>query len=116
MSTTQASQTEVVFSHHLQALSSRASLDEILQDYSDESVIFTQNGPVRGLAGIRVFFEAFVASLTPEVLGNFQILRLDFEGAVAYLVFTAKPLASLGTDTFVLQSGKIAIQTFTILG
>jgi ketosteroid isomerase-like protein len=115
MSATLVQQTEAVFSHHLAAVSAK-DVDEVMVDYTDASFIMTQNGVVRGLQALRSFFEAFVAGLTPEVLGNFQIIRLDFEGDVAYFIFTARPLASLGTDTFVVKDGKIVAQTFTILG
>ena len=116
MSTTLVQPTEAVITHHLQALSSKAGIDEVLDDYTESSVILTQNGPVRGLSEVRTLFEAFIAALTPEVLGNFQIMRLDIEGEVAYLLFSAKPLASLGTDTFIVRDGKIEFQTFTVLG
>ncbi len=115
MSLTLAKQTEAVITHHLQAATA-TNVNEILKDYTDESFILTQNGPFRGLKEIRVFFEAFVASLTPEVLGNLQVTRLDFEGEVAYLVFSAPPLTSLGTDTFTVRNDKIMTQTFTVLG
>lgn len=115
MSPTLAQQTEAVISRHLQSIMSK-NVDEVLKDYTDESFLLTQNGPVRGLAQLRSFFEAFIAGLTPEVMGNLQITRLDYEGEAAYIVFSAPPLASLGTDTFIVRNDKIVIQSFTVLG
>ncbi len=43
-------QTEAVLSHHLQAL--RAGGEEIMQDYVDESILFTPDGPMIGLIEI----------------------------------------------------------------
>jgi ketosteroid isomerase-like protein len=116
MAPTTAQQTEAVITHHLQAVTGGTGIDEILKDYADDSLLLTQNGPMRGLKEIRLFFEGFVAGLTPEVLSNLHVIRLDFEGEIAYLVFAAKPLTSLGTDTFFVRDGKIMAQTFTVLG
>jgi hypothetical protein len=116
MSLTETQQIEAVITHHLQAVTGGTGMDEILKDYTDESFILTPEKPFRGLNEIRIFFEAFVAGLTPEVLGNLQVKRLDFVGEVAYIVFSATPLTSLGTDTFIVRNGKIVAQTFTILG
>jgi hypothetical protein len=40
------------------------------------------------------------------------MVRQDVDGEVAYLVWSAPPLADLTTDTFVVRDGKIVIQTF----
>jgi ketosteroid isomerase-like protein len=102
-------QTEAILIHHLQAM----AVDDILSDYTEDSVLFTPNGPVRGLAGLRAFFDAFTKSITPEIMAAYQLLRQDIDGECAYILWKAEPFVPLGTDTFVVHNGKIMAQTFT---
>jgi ketosteroid isomerase-like protein len=101
-------QTETTLFHHLQA----TGVDDILSDYTEDSVLFTSNGPVRGLAGLRVFFEAFIKSATPEMMAAYQLIRHDVGGEIAYIVWKAEPFVPLASDTFVVRDGKIVAQTF----
>ena len=102
-------QTEATLLHHLQAM----SVDDILSDYTEDSVLFTANGPIRGLAGLRVFFDALTKSATPEMMAAYQLIRHDAVGEIAYIVWKAEPIVPLATDTFVVRNGKIMAQTFT---
>ena len=101
--------TQAVVGHHLQAM----TVDDILTDYSEDSVLFTADGPVRGLAGVRAFFEAFTKSITPEIMVAYKLVRMDVVGETAYILWKAEPFVLLGTDTFVVHSGKIVAQSFT---
>jgi ketosteroid isomerase-like protein len=101
-------QTETTLFHHLQA----TGVDDILSDYTEDSVLFTPNGPVRGLAGLRGFFEAFIKGATPEMMAAYQLIRHDVGGEIAYIVWKAEPFVPLATDTFVVRDGKIVAQTF----
>ena len=102
-------QTEATLVHHLQAM----GVDDILSDYTEDSILFTPNGPVRGLAGLGAFFEAFTKSATPEMMAAFKMIRQDVGGEIAYIVWKAEPFIPLATDTFVVRNGKIMAQTFT---
>ena len=102
-------QTEATLVHHLQAM----GVDDILSDYTEDSILFTPNGPVRGLAGLRAFFEAFTKSATPEMMAAFKMIRQDVGDEIAYIVWKAEPFVPLATDTFVVRNGKIMAQTFT---
>jgi hypothetical protein len=106
--------TEAILAHHLQSVSGK-SMDGIMSDYTEESVLFTQTGPLVGLVEIRAFFERFLGDAPPELLAALQIVRQDIHHEVAYLIWKAEPFISLATDTFVVRDGKIAVQTFVML-
>ena len=102
--------TETTLIHHLQAFGE--SVDAILSDYTEDSVLFTPNGLVRGLAGLRTFFETFLKNSPPELLAAIEVTRQDVEGEVAYIIWKAEPYIKMATDTFVIRDGKIMVQTF----
>ncbi len=104
-------QTEATLAHHLQAIG-KGDIDAILSDYTEDSILFTPDGPVRGLDELRKFFEAFISNMPPGMMGAFKMVRQDIEGEIAYIVWTAEPFVALGTDTFVVRDGKIIVQTF----
>lgn len=110
MTATATDQTNATLARHLQAIGT-GSVEAILADYTDDSVLFTPNGPVRGLDGLRAFFGGFLASLPPGAVESFRLQRQDVEGECAYIVWSAS-FAPLGTDTFLVRDGKIAVQTF----
>ncbi len=110
MATDKAQQTEATLAHHLQALGQ--GIDAILSDYTEDSILFTAHGPVRGLSELRSFFEAFTGNMPPGMMEAFQMVRQDIDGEIAYILWKAEPFAPLGTDTFVVRNGKIMVQTF----
>ena len=109
-----ASVTEKVLDHHLKAFG-EGDLTAILADYTEESVLLTANGPVKGQAALRPVFEAFFAEFAKPG-ASFEIKQRIIEGEVAYIVWvaeTADNVYELATDTFLVRDGKIAVQTFT---
>ena len=112
MATDTTKQTEATLAHHHEAMSQ--GVDAVLSDYTEDSVLFTPDGPVRGLAGLRAFFEAFTSNLPPGMMEAYQVVRQDVDGEVAYLLAKAEPFAPLVTDTFVVRNGKIVVQTFAV--
>ncbi|RZL68729.1 MAG: nuclear transport factor 2 family protein [Variovorax sp.] len=106
--------TEDVFAHHLQAFAQ--GLDALLSDYSEESSILLQSGPITGIPAIRRFFEAFLKDIKPGFWEAFKIHRQDVCAEMAYLVWEAKPFIAMATDTLLVRDGKIHVQTFTALG
>ena len=104
-------QTEATLAHHSEAMMS-GDIDAILSDYTEESILFTPNGPARGLQQIRSRFEAILGFLPPGMQDALEIVRQSVEGEVAYLLWKAEPFAPLGTDTFIVRNGKIITQTF----
>lgn len=110
MSDEQSKQTRAVFDHHVQALGE--GLESVLSDYAEDAVLYTPDGPQRGLGEIRAFFEVFMAETLPKLLESFELLRTDIDGEILYVTWSAGDIAPLGTDTFLIRDGKIQIQTF----
>ena len=107
-----AAQTEATLLHHLTAFGG-GDVDEILADYTDESILITPDGALRGLAEIRPLFENFVKLLPPGA--DFQMIKQVAEGELAYIFWNAESESvsiPLGTDTFIIRDGKIVVQTF----
>jgi hypothetical protein len=107
---TDTAQTRETIEHHLSALTK--GLDEVLKDYNDETMIYTPEGTFQGMANVRTFFEGFTGGLPEGFMEAFEVLRMDVEGEVGYLLWSATPYAPIGTDTFIVRDGKIAVQTF----
>lgn len=103
--------TKDVVKHHLAALLS-GDVNEILQDYGDNSVVFTPDGPVQGLADLGLLFTAFLGDLPEGSLAKLEVLREDYHGDAAYLLWSIPGLFPMGTDTFVIAEGKILTQSF----
>ena len=102
--------TQATLEHHLNAFTQ--GIDAIMQDYSEKSVVITPDATFRGLDEIRAFFTAFVESLPDGMWEAFTLKRQEVVGEVAYILWEANPWFPLGTDTFVVQDGKIVYQTF----
>jgi len=105
--------TEATLGHHLQAISE--GVDAIMQDFTPDSVLFTPDGPLRGLEPIRGFFDGFLSTSPPELLRAITLVRQDIQGDVAYIIWKAEPYIPLATDTFVVRDGKIVAQSFALL-
>ena len=112
--TTQVTDTAQVLSHHLRALGA-GQLDEVLNDYIEDSVLITPKGPIKGLHGIRAAFEGFLSGLFKPGTYELALDARHVDGQVAYIVWHAKCASAdiaLGTDTFIVKDGKILVQTF----
>jgi len=102
--------TEATFQRHVRALSE--GIDAVMADYTPESVFFTPDGPLRGLAPIRAFLDAFLTASPPELLRAMTVVRLDVDGELAYVLWKAEPFMPIEADTFLVREGKILAQTF----
>ena len=111
--TTSAAQTEAVLGHHLQMLGSK-DLDGIMSDYMESSVIIAPDKTYRGRGEIRALFNEMLPMATPEFLAAHNISKQEIIGDIAYIVWSADGFVALGTDTFVVKEGKIAVQTFAL--
>jgi ketosteroid isomerase-like protein len=111
---TRVTETAQVLSHHLKALGS-GKLDEVLDDYGEDSVLVTPDATIKGLRGIRAVFEGFLSGLFEPGTYELVMEARRVEGEVAYIVWHAKCASAdilFGTDTFIVKDGKIAVQTF----
>jgi ketosteroid isomerase-like protein len=110
--THQTEQTERTVKNHLQSFS-RGDVDAIMADYAEAAVFYTPDGPLRGKAQIRPFFEQLLLTFPPG--STFELTQLIFDGHLAYLVWkgeSAKLRIPFATDTIFLREGKIVQQTF----
>ncbi|HEY7742113.1 MAG TPA: nuclear transport factor 2 family protein [Burkholderiales bacterium] len=105
--------TRDVIDSHLRSFGER-SLDGILSDYAPDAVLFTPQGPLRGIEAIKPLFQAMLAEFGKPG-ARFSLNQLSVEGDHAYIVWaaeTADNVYELGTDTFVVRDGRIAVQSF----
>ena len=89
-------------------------LEGILSDYAPDAVFFTPAGPLKGPNAIRPFFQKMLAEFGKPGM-TFSMNRTSIEGNYAYVVWTAETadnVYELGTDTTVVEAGKIVAQSF----
>ncbi|NKB72576.1 MAG: nuclear transport factor 2 family protein [Candidatus Latescibacteria bacterium] len=110
------SPTAKVLNHHLEAFGS-GDVEGIVSDYSEDSVILTQGGALKGLDAIRGAFTGMVAEFSKPGM-TFEMLQMNIEGEVAFIIWkaeTADNIYELGTDTFVIRDGVIVSQTLCVV-
>lgn len=103
--------TNDTLTHHLKAFGNN-DLDEILKDYTEESVILTSDGTIRGLSKIKDFF-AGLFKLIP-VGSSFEMIQLSVFNNVAHIIWKSsseKAIINFGTDTFFITDQKILFHT-----
>lgn len=105
--------TQEVIENHLRCFGER-SLDGILSDYAPDAVLFTPQGPLRGVDAIRPLFQCMLAEFgKPGATFNLRHLSVDGDhGYILWAAETAENVYELGTDTFVVRDGRIAVQSF----
>jgi ketosteroid isomerase-like protein len=98
---------------HLQSFQ-RNDLEAVVSDYTNESVLITQDATYTGPKEIKDFFAGFMVHF-PTQKSSFEIDKLVANGGLVYIVWHANTPSldvSLGTDTFVIKDDKIHQQTF----
>jgi ketosteroid isomerase-like protein len=105
----QTRSTEEVFNHHKEAFLT-GNVDNIMEDYADDTVLFSPLGVLKGKEGVRVFFTEALKLVPPDVAGNIQYSKQSFEGEFGYVVYSS-PGIHLGSDTFCIRNGKIVMQS-----
>ena len=106
--------TKDVLERHLKYFG-EGDLNGILSDYAPGAVMFTADGPLRGIDEIRPLFQALIAEFQKPGAA-FRMRLQSIEGDCGYILWnaeTADNVFELGTDTFVVQQGKIVAQSFT---
>ena len=109
-------QTRKVLEHHLTAFAEN-NLVSIMADYSDESKVFSPDSTYIGLEQIEALFAGLLPAFPTEGTVS-EIDRMTIENELAYIVWHAKtPTVEvpLGTDTFIVEDGKIKLQTFAAI-
>ena len=112
MSDAQEKTTGNVLQHHLESFGA-GDVDALMEDYTSESIVMTQTDTLVGLDAIRKFLTGLTTSVLP-VGCKFEMEKSTVEGEVAFISWKAESETHkfhLGTDTFVIKDGKIAVQT-----
>ena len=105
--------TKEVIEHHLSAFGQN-DLQGVLSDYTDESIILTPDATIKGLAEIEPFFAGLFEGF-PTDGTDFSLDKMTVENEIAYIIWHATTPSldvPFGTDTFVVEDGKIVRQTF----
>jgi hypothetical protein len=99
-----------VFDHHVQALGAE-DLDEIVADFSDDAILITPAGVLRGKDSIR---QAFTNVLGEVPQATWDLKTTIFEDDILFLEWGAEGGGNRiedGIDTFVFRDGLIRVQT-----
>ena len=103
---------ETVINHHLQALAQN-QLAEVMEDYTEESEIWTENGIIAGKEAISSFF-SYAFTLFPKDKTRLELKKLIIKEEKVLMIWTAdSPVISVpfATDSFEVKNGKIIWQT-----
>lgn len=99
-----------VWNHHIEAWSAR-DLDKIISDYNDESIMIVNGQVFKSKMEIRRVFQRLFEIFDN---GSNRIDPVIVAGRVVYITWHFQPQAGYefyGTDTFVIENGKITVQT-----
>ena len=87
-----------------------------MKDYTEESTLILPEASLKGLEAIRNAFGDSFGGLFKPGTYQFSLDRSEVVGDIAYVVWHSENEGAdvtLGTDTFLIQGGKIVVQTFT---
>lgn len=105
---------EGVVRKHLHTFLQGLGADAIVSDYDAEARLLTEDNVFTGRAEIRRFFSQFLHALPPGAADRFKLRSLRVDGTIAFITWSVEGDISLGTDTFVVQDGRIVSQTFAM--
>jgi len=100
-----------VLEHHIEAMGAGDG-EAILSDYAAAATLLTPNGVFNGLDEIGAFFGGFKTQLPPDFVANMELDAKSVDGEYPYIVWHSGDASPLGTDTFRIVDGKIAMQSF----
>ncbi|MEM7541011.1 MAG: nuclear transport factor 2 family protein [Pseudomonadota bacterium] len=103
---------EEIFDHHLEAFGA-GDLNEILTDFTDQTVMIYGDKVWRGVEGARDFFNMWLDDLLPAGC-KFELIDKIATDDMVYITWTAESdnyVFDYGTDTFVMKDDKVWRQT-----
>ena len=109
--------TQAVLDHHLGSFGA-GDVDATMEDYTDDSILVLTDATLTGRDAIRAAFTELFGGLFRPGTYEFTMDRMEVVGDVAFIAWHSANEGAdvkLGTDTFVIRDGKIAIQTFAML-
>lgn len=104
---------EDIFLRHLNAFSNN-DLEALMSDYTEQSILITQDQTYRGSRQIRGFLSDLLTHF-PKDHSEFKLDKLVANDELVFVVWRATtPVVevSFATDTFIIKEGKIFQQTF----
>jgi len=110
---TSEEKTKEVLEHHWKTFQAN-DLEGTMADYTEESVLITPDKTFKGLNEIRENF-VYAFSLFPKDSTTMQLDKSVVQQDVGYTIWQAtapKLKVTFGTDTFIIQNGKIIRQTY----
>lgn len=106
--------TESVVRHHLEAFLRQKGVAALMDDYAETARFYTGSEVYRGKQQIGAFFADFLGSLPAGAVDRFALRSLQVDGNVAHITWSVGSEIPLGTDTFVVDDGRIVAQTFAM--
>jgi hypothetical protein len=106
--------TKVVLEHHLNAFGAK-DIDEVMKDYTEESTLFWDGEVHHGLDELRQVYAGAIDEFTADGV-RFEMEKMVTDGRTGLLKWNADTLKNdflMGTDTYIIEDGKIMIQTVT---
>jgi ketosteroid isomerase-like protein len=110
----ETSATETVVRNHLQAFLEQKGVAAIVSDYDEDARFYSEAKVYRGKQEISGFFTDFINSLPVGAIEHFTLRSLRVDRDIAYITWCVGSDIPLGTDTFVVDGGKIVSQTFAM--
>ena len=101
-----------VFDHHLSVFGA-GSIDGILTDYTEDTIMIYGDRVWRGLSGARDFFHMWLDELIPAG-SSFDLIERVTVDEWLYITWTAESPRyrfDHGTNTFLIRDGKILFQS-----
>ena len=101
---------EEVFTDHV-ALVNRGELSPVLDDYAEDAVLLTAQGPLKGHAGVEAFFtQAF--TMFPSAVVTIKSTVWDGDALLVWWdVDSPGGKVDDGVDTILISDGLIKLQT-----
>ena len=102
--------TKEVYDAHVAAFFS-GSVDSLLEHYTDESIVVTDQGVVTGLTALRGFFEQALEMMAKGDPADFKMLTTSIEGDVAFHTWSGGAAFPYGAETFIIRDDKVAVHS-----
>lgn len=102
-----------ILMNHLNSFQ-KNDLEAVLSDYTNESILITQEATYIGVNEIRIFFTKLITHF-PKEKSSFELDKIAVENELGYIVWHAQTPSlevSMGSDTFIIKDDKIYQQTF----
>ena len=106
--------TDAVVHAHLQAFLKQRGIAAIVNDYDESARFHTEAAVYEGKKEIGGFFAEFLAALPEGAIDRFSLRTLRVDGNIAFITWSVGSEIPLGTDTFVVEDGKIISQTYAM--